>query len=103
MKKVMIFVLAALFASLGLFAIACDDDDDDGDADNVGACEDWLASMECGDYDFSEVVDCSAYADYPCDISDYFDCLAENGSCDEDTGVYDSSGWGDCADLASCE
>jgi hypothetical protein len=72
-------------------------------ADNVGACEDWLASMECGDYDFSELVDCSIYSDTPCDISDYFDCLAENGSCDEDTGVYDSSGWADCADLASCD
>ncbi|MFO8072123.1 MAG: hypothetical protein R6V85_09635 [Polyangia bacterium] len=70
---------------------------------NVVACEDWLASLECGETDFSGLVDCSVYADYPCDISDYFNCLAEEGSCDEDTGVYDSTGWADCADLATCD
>ena len=81
------------------------DCDDGAGYDNVAACEAWLESMECGDQDFDGLVDCSIYAyeNYPCNVADYFDCLAEEGECDEDLGIYDSSGWTDCVDLAACD
>jgi len=72
-----------------------------GGADNVGACEDWIASLDCGDYDPGSVITCSVYEDYPCDISDYFNCLTEKGTCTD--GVYDASGWAECTDLAQCD
>lgn len=74
-----------------------------GAADNVGACEDWVAAMQCGEYDYSTVVDCTIYEETTCDISDYFDCLTENTTCDEATGIPDTTGWTSCYDLASCE
>lgn len=70
---------------------------------NVEACEDWLAATTCGDYDFSTSVSCSVYEDYDCDVADYFDCLTDNTTCDESTGIPDVTGWADCATLASCE
>jgi hypothetical protein len=75
---------------------------DSGDTapDNVGACEGWVESAECGDYDWSQSVDCSAYANYPCDIADYFNCLNENTSCTD--GIPDTTGWTNCAELATC-
>jgi hypothetical protein len=74
----------------------------DGDTapDNVGACEGWIESAECGDYDWSQSVDCSAYANLACDISDYFNCLNENTGCND--GIPDTSGWTECYALASC-
>lgn len=84
-----------LLASLALALSACG-------YDNVGACEDWVASMECGDYDYSSVVDCSVYEDYNCDVADYFDCLTDNTTCDDATGVADMSGWTECTSLAAC-
>ena len=96
MKKV--FVAACALAVLGLALSACPS------FDNVAACEEWLASMECGDQDFSGLVDCEIYSadSYPCDVADYFNCLTDNGSCDDALGIYDSSGWVDCTDLAAC-
>ena len=70
---------------------------------NVAACEDWVASMECGDTDYSTLVTCSSYSETTCDISEYFDCLSDNTTCDEDLGVADTTGWADCTDLAVCE
>jgi hypothetical protein len=96
-------------------AIWCDDlqdflavDNRDGNTDssigevNVAACEDWLSAMECGDTDFSQLVSCDVYVNTSCDISDYFDCLAEETSCDEETGIVDTSEWLNCIDLAEC-
>jgi hypothetical protein len=77
-------------------------DDDDTGFDNVQACEAWLASLDCGDINFEGLVDCSIYAEFDCDVADYFDCLVETGECDEDLGIYDSSGWVECTDLAQC-
>jgi hypothetical protein len=74
-----------------------------GKPDNVGACEDWLDAVECGDYDYSTVVDCSTYEDYDCDVSAYFDCLTDNTVCDESTGVPDTSGWTACASELECK
>ena len=69
---------------------------------NVAACEDWLAAMECGDYDFSSSTDCSIYEETECDISEYFTCLTDNTSCDDATGVPDITGWSNCLDKAEC-
>jgi hypothetical protein len=99
MKKVLALLLVSVFA---VAMIGCGDDDGGGAADNVGACEDWLAAMDCGTTDFSSLVDCNAYANTTCDISDYFQCLTDGTTCDEATGVVDMTGWADCADLASC-
>ena len=65
--------------------------------DNVEACEAWLESLTCGVYDFTDTVDCSAYAKEDCDLVPYFECLAENTECDEETGILDMSGWEQCA------
>ncbi len=80
-----------------VFAAGC------GGVDNVTACEDWLAAVSCGEYDFSTSVDCSVYGETECDIADYFTCLTDNTVCDEETGVPDMSGWGSCTSYASCE
>lgn len=97
MRKVLAIFFVLVICSLAL--PACES------ADNVAACESWLDSMECGTQDFSTLVDCEIYSPdtYPCDVSDYFDCLTDEGSCDEDLGIYDAAGWTSCADLASCD
>ena len=79
------------------------DDDGGGDGgavDNVGACENWIEAAECGDYDWSQSVDCGIYANLACDIADYFNCLSENTACND--GIPDTSGWTACAELATC-
>ncbi len=74
-----------------------DDDDatgDDDDFNNVAACMDWLEAMFCGDTDFSDFVDCNDFAELPCDLADYFDCLEEETICQG--GHADVSGWVNC-------
>lgn len=95
MRKVM--ALLVMMALLVIGVTACPS------VDNVAACDDWLASMECGDYDFTAVVDCTVYSETACDISAYFTCLADATDCDEDLGIVDTTGWTDCADEATCE
>ncbi len=95
MRKVL-----ALFALAGLLCVgltACPS------VDNVAACDEWLASLQCGDYDFSGVVDCTVYSETACDISGYFDCLTDATDCDEDLGIVDTTGWADCAEEATCD
>ena len=76
--------------------------DDDGDSfDNTAACNDWLAAVSCGEFDFTGVVDCSIYANLACDVADYFNCLTNNTTCDEVTGIPDTTGWTQCASLAT--
>jgi hypothetical protein len=69
--------------------------------DNVGACRAWLDEARCGAFDFAELVDCSDYEEVDCDISGWFDCLAENTVCE--AGTPDTSGWRQCASLATCD
>ncbi len=87
-------------------AVDCEDEDCSGSSDcnfdNVQACQDWLDAYSCGEYDFSDSVDCGLYSNYGCDVSDYFDCLTENTFCDEETGVPETSGWTNCTDYADC-
>lgn len=72
---------------------------------NEQACNDWLAAAECGDFDFSTVIDCSLYAGdayAKCDISGYFTCLTDNTTCDTASGIatVDAAA---CAAEAACE
>lgn len=72
---------------------------------NIDACNAWLDASECGDFDFSTVIDCNVYdndAYKKCDISGYFDCLATNTTCDEALGIatVDAAA---CTAEASCE
>ena len=99
MKKFWVMMLVVLVA--GLIFVGCGDDDDA--ADNVGACEDWVAAMECGDFDITQYIDCAIYEETACDISDYFDCLTDNTTCDEATGMLDMTGWGECVSKAQCD
>ena len=93
LKKSALFILS----NLGLaFALSgC------GGHDNVAACEAWVEKATCGNTNFSTLVACGSYADLDCDISDYFDCLTENFSCD--MGVPNTAGWVACAAFAVCE
>ena len=75
--------------------------DDDNSIDNVAACERWVDTVSCGDFDFSMLVDCDLYEDTVCDISDYFDCLSDNTECND--GVPDTQGWQNCAEEAECD
>jgi hypothetical protein len=76
-----------------------------GATDNVAACNAWLSANQCGDYDFSQVINCQMYAGAPCDVSAYFDCLTDNTTCMEVGGMSypDMSGWGACSSLVQCQ
>ena len=91
-RKTLLGIVATATLALGL--AAC------GGTDNVAACNDWLEASSCGETDFSQFVNCSAYENTSCDISDYFDCLTTNTTCTD--GVADTSGWSACAAEATC-
>lgn len=64
------------------------------DYDNVATCEDWVDDFACGDYDPTVTILCEQYEFAACDVSDYFECLTLEGSCED--GTYDASGWVNC-------
>ena len=68
--------------------------------DNVAACKALVNGIACGDSDISSMVDCDAYANHVCDITDYFDCLRDGTVCND--GILDTSGWIQCVSLAEC-
>ena len=56
---------------------------------NVAACEGYVASLDCGGFDFSTIYGegfCDGYAETTCEIAEYFDCLTEGAECID--GVY---------------
>ena len=70
-------------------------------SDNVAACEAYVNSSDCGDTNASTIVNsCDSFADTECDVSEYFDCLAENVTCTD--GVLDTTGAATCASKLSC-
>ena len=76
----------------------------DGDSpDNEAACNNWKQAVSCEGADLSilNMLDCSTYDSYACDISAYFDCLTENTKCNG--SVLDVSGWTGCQNLAVCK
>ena len=89
MKKMM--ALFALVAMTGLFAVAC------GGADNVGACEDYIAhveGLECLPDGYDSGFSCDTYDGIDCDYTEYFTCLTDGITCDGDTI---SNEIGDCS------
>jgi hypothetical protein len=96
MKKA--FLLAAVSASL---LSAC------GGADNVAACNKWKESVKCGSSSamLDSAINCNAYANTACDISEYFSCLSTAYFCKPD-GTYDSAKLANassCASKAVCK
>jgi hypothetical protein len=87
--------ISIIIACLGLMAASC------GGADNVRACNDWVAKTSCGVTDISTMIDCNVYSETTCDIADYFDCLTTNTTCEMD--VIDVTGWAGCAAKAVCD
>jgi hypothetical protein len=55
---------------------------------NVAACEDFIASLDCGAFDFSSIYPdgfCEdTYGETTCDISEYFTCLTDGATCEND-------------------
>lgn len=75
-----------------------------GGADNVAACKRWKEAVKCGTSSAVDAINCEAYANTTCDISDYFDCLSTAYVCMN--GQYDSSKLGNasaCASKAVCK
>ena len=110
MRKIIFSTLTVLTFSLGFLA-GCADDEEDS-FDNVSACQNYVDSLECGDFDPSTIYGSTFCEDTyggltTCDISDYFNCLADNTECIEDDPVLgdylDQSGTTDCASLANCD
>ena len=83
MKKILLTLAAALVLTM----VGCGDP-------NVEACESFMEhwdSLECtGETELGW--DCTAYEDYACDISEYFQCLEEGYQCDGETPDFDVSG-----------
>ena len=55
------------------------------------ACPAFIASLDCGDFDFSTVFPdgfCDPFYVRDCDFSDYFICLEEGAECDAETSTY---------------
>ena len=80
-----------------------DGDGGDGDTDNVAACNDWKNAVSCTGADLTvlNMLDCSMYDSYACDLSAYFDCLSDNTSCNG--SVLDITGWTNCYNLVACQ
>ena len=54
-------------------------------------CEDYIASLECGDFDFSTIYPddfCDTYGGEGCDFHSYFRCLADHAECEDGTFTY---------------
>ena len=92
--KISKFIVPFTFVAL-LLSAAC------AGADNVASCESFVDSLECGGSSIASVISCDTYEDFDCDVSDYFDCLAENTSCTNDT--IDATNWTQCASKAQCD
>ncbi len=71
-----------------------------GEPDNESACEALLDSLECAPPAGVALIDCASFSSSPCDLSDYFECLADNTTCNGEQ--LDASGWTQCMDLAVC-
>lgn len=70
--------LRAVYVGLVLFGIAgCKDPGEKSQA----ACEELVASHECGD-EVKNTFPCESYSTSTCDLSPYFDCVADNLTCD---------------------
>ncbi len=74
--------------------------DDEGEGDNVASCEAFVDSWACEPPGGVMLLDCSVFESSACDVSEYFDCLADNTTCSG--GMLDASQWISCTELAEC-
>lgn len=73
--------------------------------DNLAACRDFTNNLVCGDLDTSLAIDCLTYEPVvACDLTPYFECLADNAVCNEDVdpAELDTQLWGSCDNLLEC-
>jgi hypothetical protein len=85
--------------------IGCGAETKSAGAANRAACEDYNDQLESLDCDASGATqDCEVYDQTSCDISDYFDCLAEKTECTEVAGqkTIDQTKALECAAMAEC-
>ena len=71
--------------------------------DATMACYDFLASLDCGEFDFSTVYPdsfCQRFEVVMCDPSDYLVCIIDNSSCVD--GVYTAPPLGFCQ-IPACD
>lgn len=76
-------------------AVACDDE-------NRAACESFeerFYGLPCAE-GLSSGVDCNAYADYPCPLTDYFQCLEGAERCEGDVFTTERE---TCVPLLDCQ
>ena len=57
------------------------------------SCEDFIASLECGDFDFFTLFPdprgyCEPYDAMCHGAGSYFTCLVEGSECDEEAGIF---------------
>ena len=100
--RLLVWVLASLVVGLS----ACDNE-------NTAACEQYVetfSSMPCAQ-GVDPGVDCNAFADYPCAVPGYFECLSRTQYCQEgelvactnpDDGPCAGQTLAGCADLLDC-
>jgi hypothetical protein len=101
LEKLPMWILPVCLAACSSSTVeTADTVDSDPFFDNVAACETWIDAMSCKGAD--KFLDCKTYADTPCDVSDFFDCLTKNTTCDKD-GNLDTSHWGKCMAMKDCE
>ncbi len=72
---------------------------DGGAVDNVAACQEFVDAWNCDGVDLAQVVMCNVYEGYTCDVSAYFECLADETTCD---AASLQAAVSSCASLASC-
>lgn len=66
--------------------------------DNVSACEAFVDGVSCAELPGgAPLIDCTIYAEVVCDVSDYFNCLADSTTCVD--GFADTTQWMGCIDL----
>ena len=100
MKKIAMALALGVLAVCGALGVGC------GGPDNVGACKDYVATvngLDCiGDAKISDMF-CDVYKDIICDVVVYFDCFLPIYVCKD--GALDPAELAkqsDCTSLATC-
>jgi hypothetical protein len=95
--KTLALVLAVVLGGCG---------DPDGE-ENLAACQDFLAAVSCGDIGAPTLYGpdfCQPYEESSCDMTAYWDCLANNIVCDEtvEPVLFEIDPDGICGQDADC-
>ena len=58
---------------------------------SINQCETFIASLDCGDFDFRTIYPedfCEPFEAKDCDYSEYLTCLADGAECDSEANTY---------------